>query len=220
VCRVAAAYALWGEGFYAETASEIAGCPGIIPVPPTVAQLGLIWPRSNDPHNQIVEALLEPRVCADPSTPLAYFLDVLVWNNEKQINRRPRDLFLRLYGTIESVIFFAFHAFIGRHPERLQVAPEDSGKYSEEQVRNLRNGAIKACERNSMKALRVLRGDLGRVSPLRTEPAIPDAIYARAFEGAGGAQKLGSSSDLRHKAVHWLAPVPADAAINLLNYIG
>jgi hypothetical protein len=222
VRQVAAAYARWGEGFYAEAASEIAACQGI-PVPPTVSQLGSVWPRSDNSQNHIVEALREHRVFADPATPLGYFLDVLVWNDETQIEARPRDVFLRLYGTIESVVFFVFHAFVSRRPERLQIAPES--EVSETRLRELRDGAIKVCATSSTTALKVLRGAPGwAASPdlpctvSLAAPAIPKEVYARVFKGAGGALKLGSFSTIRHKAVHWLAPVPKDAAMSLLKY--
>ena len=50
-----------------------------------------------------------------------------MWNGEERIAETPRECYLRLYGTIESVVFFAFHVFVTRRPERLQVTPREAG---------------------------------------------------------------------------------------------
>jgi CRISPR-associated protein (Cas_Cas02710) len=224
VRRVAAAYARWSEGFYAETAEEIATCPGL-QMPPTVAQLAPIWPRADASPKEIVDALREEHVFADPSTALAYFLDVLVWNGELRIREYPRDAFLRLYGTIESVIFWAFDIFVGRHSDRLRIEPQEPGELSTEERTELLDRALGICRRSSTNALKVLRGAPGLAASPELpctvsldSPAIAKDVFSRLFKGQGGRQKLASFTDLRHKAVHWLAPVPWETALDLLRY--
>jgi hypothetical protein len=247
VGRAAGAYALWSEGFYNEAAAELAACP-TLPVPPQVALLAPIWPRSDQPAAEIVKALSPPNVFKDPANALAYFLDVLVWNTEEEIGGRPRDCFLRLYGTVESVLSFAFHVFVSRRPERLCVAvrdPEELAQFGQRCPRAdptswehlLHAIALDAGEKSSAVALKVLAGKTVRIQPppswkgLSTEAleAFPSstaelagAVFAQdilaLFEGKDDQIRLRTFSELRHKAVHWLAPVPRESAASLLSY--
>jgi hypothetical protein len=255
--QTARAYRHWSEGFYCESAEVLERSECGIPVPATVERLRAVWPRSTDPHQAIVAALLPGKVFREPSTALAYFLDILVWNTLKRIEEHPREIFLRLYGTVESVIFFAFHVFVTRFPERLLIKTEEADKLQAVQSRYaqgrrgksldwerfLRGVAIEAGEDNSGLALKLLAGksyvggpkakvprgwqgwpsagvaELPECSIRLPEPALPEALNASLFEGAGEEGiHFSTFNMLRHKAVHWLAPVPAEMAEKLLRY--
>lgn len=239
----ARAYALWSDGFYREAASELEAIG--IPVPATMAQLAPFWPPAEAKAGEIVKALSPAAVLADPATALAYFVDVLVWNDAARLVENPRHGYLRLYGSVESVIFFAFDLSVTRHPERLIVASQTPGGLAGLQggsqaeadlVSSLRRYAIGACETSSTQALKVLSGKTVEFPPqawssLQTsaaEPA-PSATFSLAgpalsaglldlFRGRGKRDGLGTFTELRHKATHWLAPVPQDFAVRLLDY--
>jgi hypothetical protein len=238
VQRVSAAYARWSEGFYREEEKKDNEPSdwSEVPLPASVERLRQTWPSASDSPKDIVKALSPQAVFADPSTPLAYFLDVLVWNNEERLADRPREVFLRLYGTLESVISFAFHAFVSRCPECLQVPSPAPGEWDEARIVELRRRAVDLCEKSSTQALKVLRGKRLEISPDVEEssagdpeesgtgtvslaaPVFPREVDGNLFKGKGGAASLFSFSELRHKAVHWLAPVPEDMARRLLQY--
>lgn len=172
VGQAARAYRRWREGFYAEAAEMLERSAAGIPVPATVERLSSAWPRSTDPHNEIVETLMPVRVFADPSLALAYFLDVLVWNSPERIGEHPRESFLRIYGTVESVIFFAFHMLVTRRPERLLIETAEPDRFQEVKSRYpksskgeeldwerlLRGVAIQGGEDSSRLALKLLEG--------------------------------------------------------------
>ncbi|HET9211217.1 MAG TPA: hypothetical protein VFR03_12500 [Thermoanaerobaculia bacterium] len=227
--QIARAYRSWSEGFYAESAEQLTRVAAGVPIPATVERLREVWPRSKESPREIIAALQNAKVFADPATALAYFLDVLVWVTEDRIAERPRDLYLRLYGTLESIIYYAFHAFVTRHPERLQIEPA-----LPEQADEVRGVVIESCERNSTDALKILRGKRWKKQPPEDSaagparetwsgeawlagPALPPAV-AEVLVGKKGEIRLWSFSDLRHKAVHWLAPVPVSWAEKLLQY--
>src|SRR6185436_11953997 len=171
-----------------------------LPIPPTVDLLARVWPPKDAAHQEIVAILGEKNVFANPSTALAYFLDVLVWTDEAMLARRPRDAYLRLYGAAESVISYTFEAFIGRRPEILKI--DDS--------RMTREDAIEALRKSSTAMLALLakgKRNLGEVTCRIDRPRLEKAIYDRL--------SLGHFSDLRNKAVHWMAPVPRARAEQL-----
>ena len=122
---LAAAYSLWSEGFYRDAHEKLRGVEGV-EEPETVEILARVWPRQQDEQEAILAALAEEKVFADPTTALAFFLDVLVWNDEAAVRSQPRAAFLRLYGAVESLIFFAFEAFGGSDARGLKVIYEDA----------------------------------------------------------------------------------------------
>lgn len=124
VGAVARGYELWLSGFYGEAAESLAGIDGV-PVPPTLRVLAGAWPSRQDAPKQIEQALEEDAVFRDPRVPLAYFLDVLQWASDQRIQADPRGVFLRLYGTVESLASFLFEATVARRPERLELELED-----------------------------------------------------------------------------------------------
>jgi hypothetical protein len=208
--QVARGYALWREGFYQEAHAKLMETG--LPIPATVAILAPAWPRSDDDASAIVQALAPQAVFGDPARALAYFLDVLVWNGEAGIAESPRDCYLRLYGTIESVLFFAFHVFVSRRPERLRVIPPET---KEPDAHRFRLKAIQKAEKSSTLALDILTGKIFQQKKIGV-----------AYEISSGPReflkelqvKQKEFSDLRHKAVHWMAPVPKASGMGLLKF--
>jgi hypothetical protein len=121
VAATARACDRWSSGFFRD-AKEAFGEAGWFPVPPTVRLLEATWPAGTAGRDEIIKSLAEERVFADPSTALAYFLDVLVWTDEERLATRPRGAFLYLYGAVESVASYVFDA-VSRRPEGLEVEP-------------------------------------------------------------------------------------------------
>ncbi|HEX4955810.1 MAG TPA: hypothetical protein VF017_20675 [Thermoanaerobaculia bacterium] len=137
LARIAGAYQLWADGFYRDAAEGIRDIPGL-PMPPQVEALAEVWPswRADDSEEQrrpgsIVKALGPDRVLESPVVPMAYFVDLLVRWGREQIARSPRDGFLRLYGAIESLFFWAFHALAEGRREALELVPEDPRAWRE-----------------------------------------------------------------------------------------
>jgi hypothetical protein len=202
--RAAKAYALWANGFYRDAAEalEQAG----LPLPPTVELLAKVWPSKDATHQDVVDVLREANVFANPSTALAYFLDVLVWNDEAMLARRPRDAYLRLYGAMESVFSYLFEAFVGRRPEVLEI----------DESRTTREDAIETLRKSSTAMLALLANGERRIQAEVTcriaRPFLEKVIYKRL--------SLGRFSDLRHKVVHWMAPVPRALVEDLKSLYG
>lgn len=253
VARAARGYAFWSEGFYREALAELEA--GGAPAPATVARLAARWPRTDEGPEAIVRALAPRAVFSDPARALAYFVDVLVWNGEARVLEDPRQAFLRLYGTIETIVYFAFDTFVSRRPERLRIESEDSAGFATFRARYprdrqgaeldwddvLRAAAIEDGERSSSLALKILGGTAfkpGESAPsgrkllkgawaglppcgaILEAPPLPKAVLREIFEAEDEGQGLRHFSDLRHKAVHWLAPVPREESARLLKYYG
>lgn len=137
VVGVAKGYELWLSGFYAGATDTLAGIEGV-PVPPTLRVLAGAWPSRQDEPKQIEHALEEDAVFRDPRVPLAYFLDVLQWASDQRIRADPRGVFLRLYGTVESLASFLFEASVARRPERLELELENErSRELLEEIKNL-----------------------------------------------------------------------------------
>ncbi len=252
---VAQAYALWSEGFFRDADDKLLHVQGI-PRPLTVQLLGRVWPRRSDERPEIVASLAEDKVFADPATGLAYFVDVLVWNSEEAIVDRPRACFLRLYGAVEALFFFAFHVFVGRKRRALRLEYDRPEKLAELKARfpkdregrpvdweaEVHCAAIEHHRRSSFAAVRVLARPSGRIQPsidlgwllghdvaAAARPLLPElraclenkplsrGLYNRLVDsGKGG---LGRFTDLRHKATHWLAPVPVGLAREMRRFL-
>ncbi len=124
---VAGAYQLWSEGFYADALDAVARCHGL-PVPPALEVLGTLWPRKTDEPDDIIKALAEDRIFEDPAVPLAYFADTLMWWNDERLERQPREAYMRLYGTMESLMSFLFYAHAGPSLELLRLEGDGEGE--------------------------------------------------------------------------------------------
>jgi hypothetical protein len=254
--EAAKAYRLWSDGFYADALDAIGARPWL-PLPPTVAVLGPKWPGREEKQQAIIESLDEARVFADPMVPLAYFVDVLVWWGPERVRKRPREAYVRLYGTVETLYSFLFHAHAGPGLDRLMIeaadgegdplseldeaAPETSTGAPIDWASELRRGARSAAFDASIQAARLLsRGARSGISALEVLPDLdrldlrPDSDPGRiraallrlrvGFPEAAIPKKLGEGGlwrfrDLRHKAVHWLAPVPPQRAEALRAYL-
>lgn len=246
IARAAAAYALWQQGFYADAAEELRALPELS-LPPTVELLGSVWPRRSAHHTKIVSALSEEAVFADPCTALAYFVDVLAWIDEPTIERRPRDAYLRLYGALESLISYVLFACLEADPEGLRVeigarageggAPEAEVSVGTEKTwvpapSALRPRAVHALYELSTRARRILSGqgtpvwvrlpsDLiaaGAASTERTVELRCSLQVPADVVSAVRASNWGRFMDLRHKAAHWMAPVPPAMARDLRRF--
>ena len=128
--RISAAYRLWSDGFYADALEALRECAGL-PAAPTLEVLGKRWPHQSDREKEIVEALDESRIFEDPVVPLAYFADVLIWWDEERTRRQPREAYVRLYGTIESLMSFLFHAHAGPDLEGIRIEAETGAEVEE-----------------------------------------------------------------------------------------
>ncbi len=221
-----AAYLVNGDFHSVAHAQSLAGLLGLsarhryIEVPETVEVLARVWPKQKDEQAVILAALTEQKVFGDPATALGYFLDVLVWNDESAVRSQPRAAFLRLYGAAESVIFFAFEAFVGRDPRVLKLTYEDSAALERltamfptdraqlvpqvDLARLLGEGA--EAGRKRIPRIR------GHVEP----PPLSRGLYNRLIHSKKGG--LGRFSRLRNKVAHWMAPVPTESVLELRQY--
>lgn len=253
--EAATAYRLWSDGFYADALGAISARPWL-PLPPTVALLGTEWPGQEDQQQRIIDSLDEARVFADPTVPLAYLVDVLVWWGPERVRKRPREAYVRLYGTVETLYSFLFHAHAGPGLERLVIQAEDgegdplselgeAGSVTStgapiDWASALRRGVRSAAFQSSIAAAQLLsRGARGGISAIEILPDLdrldlhadcdPGRIRSAllrlcvGFPEAAIPKKLGEGlwrfRDLRHKAVHWLAPVPPQRAEALRAYL-
>lgn len=213
---LARAYDDWRQGFYQDSAAGLRKLEQV-PAPPQVELLARVWPGKEAEHQEIVRSLKAEAVCREPGAALAYFLDVLAWVDAGAVAARPRDSYLRLYGSVESIVYWALEVLVGQELDALQV--EDlTGGGSPKRAEELRLVALGALRESTNGALKVLGSPNGR----RIEAP---AVHCRLAEPplAGEAERfwkegVESFGKLRNKAVHWLAPVPAARAADLLDF--
>lgn len=245
VDRLAEACFLWSEGFYAD-AGDCFDTLSPPMEPPTVAILRTVWPRRGDTAHEIVGTLGQERILSLPESPLAYFMDLLVWHQEESVRSRPRASFMRLYGAAESMIFFAFHVFLGHAPEQLMIESQPEGEHERIAAAFPHNKtgevldwgniwghmAVKFLRTHSSEALQALRANAktsGWFEP-RPSKAVKKMIDKTAkgiklriryrpgplSEELFSELNLNDFAGLRNKVVHWLAPVPVETALDLL----
>lgn len=225
---VARGYRLWGDGFYRDARETLKAVPDL-PIAPTLEALGEVWPTRDTTHQAIVGALDESVIFARPIVVLAYFLDVLAWWDQTRVQHRPRDAYVRLYGTVESLFSFLVHAHVARHPQRLKAtkpgapAAVNGGLAGNDVTAEELRTVLETCYSSSNQARKLLRGkplDLAHGKVALSAGAIPKAQARRLFDrSGGGAPYWGRFAELRHKAVHWLAPVPVELAVQLRSYL-
>ncbi len=266
VASVADAYRAWQEGFYADAARLTASQARL---PSTVAALAVGWPLEDDDAETVKTKIDERVILAEPTRPLAYFVDVASWSLSRGAEPRlptcvlaapggeSRRTFLRIYGAVESFICFTCHAFFAD----LRII--DPTPY-EDRAREVGMRLKPDCTfpgwsaflheivgswllTNSGQALTALKG-----SPREFRPRQEDLRLGRWFTKAsrkafaasapplvkyqiaggplggseydeldeGNADQPGLSRfrDLRHKATHWMAPVPPDEAAGCREY--
>ena len=243
LAQLSMAYSSWSEGFYREAAEALGALK--VPVPPTLEVLGGLWPARLAERSEIVTALEEDRVFSDPAVPIAYLLDVLLWNRSSTLEARPRESYLRLYGAIESLYSFALDALVLRSSqiriaipdglvEQLQHDQPSSATGPLDWRGILEDVAIQALRENSTATIKLLatskvHSHLGGVRQdkrvqglkgLRLPSPLPG--FSASLQSAlpfapllNKKLKLHRYSKLRHKATHWVAPVPEQTALDL-----
>lgn len=241
--QVARGCALWGEGFYGEASETLSTVDGF-PMAPALGALGGLWPRRGASRNEIVESLEQEHVFEQPTAPLAYLLDTLVWTDEARAQTHPRAAFLRLFGSLESLFYFTFDALAARSGA-LQIELENEaslealatafpegieGPLDWRQV--LHGASLDFFRTQSSDALKVLAG------PSRWyQPWIPDGLVDVSSQDLMArvprlrawldppplakrqAKRLGRGlirfKGLRNKVAHWVAPVPPGEVLKL-----
>lgn len=170
--HLAGACDLWRQGFYRDAAAELGSLEGAV-LPPQVEVLAEVWPVRSAKHQEIVCELRQEEVCSDPAVALAYFLDVLVWIDRQAVESRPRDSYLRLYGTVEAVAFWALEVLVGHQLDALEI--EGSSEVDVEVCLEALAAAARGKEADGLRRLRaaalgVLRGNANKTLKVLADP--------------------------------------------------